>query len=133
MNKKISIKQDLTVSNQDIDDIICAALEGGINYWCYKAEVGEKEYLGKYASDQISRGGSLKLYVEEPFEDKEMYVLTKKNVLIGLERFYKEYASHYPDVFQAKGEEILIETYAVDAEAADMIVQLGLFGDVIYG
>ena len=133
MNKKISIKQDLVISNQDIDDIICTALEGGINYWCYRADIGEKKYLGKYASDQISRGGSLKLYVEEPFEDKEVYVLTKKNILIGLEHFYKEYARHYPDVFQVKGEEILIETCDVDAEVADMIVQLGLFGEVIYG
>lgn len=57
-------KIDVNLTQQDIDDIMVAALEGGINYWCRKAEaVGG--YLGECASDQISRGGSLILYDAE--------------------------------------------------------------------
>ena len=40
---------------------MATALDGGITYWCNKAEV-IGGYLGEYASDQISRGGKLKLY-----------------------------------------------------------------------
>lgn len=58
---EIRPQMKIDVKQQDIDDIMAAALEGGINYWCYKAEV-IGDYLGEYASDQISRGGKLKLY-----------------------------------------------------------------------
>lgn len=48
----------VTLTQQDIDDIMASALDGGICYWCRMAEV-VGEYLGEYASDQISLGGSL--------------------------------------------------------------------------
>lgn len=61
--KKFEVKVEIRVelTQQDIDDIMVAALEGGINYWCDEAAVEGGEYLGKYASDQISRGGTLLL------------------------------------------------------------------------
>ena len=61
---RVSISLDVDLSQQDIDDIMVVALEGGINYWCREAEV-VGEYLGEYASDQISRGGSLILHDAE--------------------------------------------------------------------
>ncbi len=45
---EIFVKFTLRVSNKDIDDIVCTALEGGISYWCSSAEV-EGEYLGEFA------------------------------------------------------------------------------------
>ena len=58
--KKFTVRAQIEVnlSQQDIDDIMVTALEGGINYWCRRAKV-VGEYLGEAASDQISRGGSL--------------------------------------------------------------------------
>ena len=41
-------------TGQDVDDIMVSALEGGICYWCDRVTV-EGQYLGKYASEQISR------------------------------------------------------------------------------
>ena len=32
---EIFVKFTLKVSNEDIDDIVSTALEGGISYWCY--------------------------------------------------------------------------------------------------
>ena len=54
--KEESLKVELKVkvTQQDIDDIVCGALEGGINYWCYKAEVVEDKYLGEYASERLT-------------------------------------------------------------------------------
>ena len=45
---KLEIKFDVEITQQDIDDIMCSALEGGINYWCRKAEV-VGDYLGEYS------------------------------------------------------------------------------------
>lgn len=72
-NFKVKAELEINVTQEDIDDIVATALEGGINYWCRKAEV-VGDYLGEYASEQISRGGTLKLYDSE---EDEVYELTR--------------------------------------------------------
>ena len=50
----LKLELEVVVTQEDIDDIMAGALEGGINYWCGEAEV-VGNYLGEYASEQISR------------------------------------------------------------------------------
>ena len=80
--KKYSVSAiiNFVVSDEDIDDIMSAALDGGITYWCCKAEV-VGEYLGEYASEQISCGGTLRLY---DVEDGTVSELTLDKFLNGL-------------------------------------------------
>lgn len=125
--KKFEIRAEITVrlTSQDIDDIMACALEGGINYWCGRAEtVGE--YLGEYASEQISRGGALILYdVEDPDEKWEL----------DLEKFlngFKLCIEHEDDCYKAV-DGFDVDSCNIDAECADMIVQYALFGEVVYG
>ena len=122
---KISIEKEIKITQEDIDDIMCSALEGGINYWCCKAEVVDK-YLGEWAHEQISRGGTLKLY---DAEEDEIYELTLEKFLSGIQKaiegnYYSEY--EWCDGF-------IIDTCQVDAEVADTIVQLALFDEVVFG
>jgi len=84
--EKMKVEFEVVVTNEDIDDIMCSALEGGINYWCCKAEV-IGEYLGEYGSEQISRGGMLKLH---DLEEDAVYELTKEKFLKGLEKYLKK-------------------------------------------
>ena len=120
---KVEITVELT--RQDVDDIMCGALEGGINYWCNCAEVVEAEYYGEFASEQISRGGSLRLHDSE--EDKS-YLLDLEKFIAG----FKTWLSKGYDLHGAvkTGE---IDCCNIDAESADGIVQCALFGDIIYG
>lgn len=53
--EEIKAEISVRISTEDIDDIVTTALEGGICYWCRRAEVKGK-YLGEFASEQISRG-----------------------------------------------------------------------------
>ncbi len=110
------------VTLQDIDDIMVTALEGGLTGWCCKAVV-VGEYLGKYASDQISRGGCLILHDSE--EDAR-YTLTLDKFLTGLTKYLCE----NPDCVNEDG---CVNPGEIDAEGADCIVQCALFGEVIYG
>ena len=64
-------------TQENIDDIMSMALEGGITYWCGQAKVKGK-YLGNYGSEQISRGGTLYLYDNE---DDSEYELTPESIL----------------------------------------------------
>ena len=84
--KKFEVHAEITVrlTQQDVDDIMVSALEGGICYWCDRVTV-EGQYLGKYASEQISRGGTLKVHVTEPFDeqDTEWYELDIEKFIQG--------------------------------------------------
>lgn len=129
MSKKydfeLKVSQTIGVTKENIDDIMCTALEGGITSWCWKCEV-VGDYLGEFASEQISRGGTLKLYDSE---EDEKYWLTLDKLLNGIKLAYE--GGYYADYDWCNGREL--DCCQVDAEVADAIVQLALFGDVIYG
>ena len=118
---------NIRVTQEDIDGIMSCALEGGITYWCYDASVVGGKYLGEYASDQISRGGELKLGVIE--DDK--YTLNLSKLLKGIEMFYK--ANPDDDMFTEVDGHIEIVWNMVDGERSDAIVQFALFDELVFG
>lgn len=134
---EITIKKTFNITDEQLDDIMCAALEGGITYWCDEAKV-VGDYLGEYAHEQIARGGQLIL---SDSEEGKTYELNKEKLLKGLEL----YLTNGGDAETASREivdtaevavptyEYTIDTCEVDAAVADEIVQYALFGDVIYG
>ena len=106
------------LTDEDVDDIMADALDSGVGYWCGEVEVAG-EYLGDYASEQISRGGILIFHDAEDPEDVHA---------LDLESFLKGYRLSVERGYfsgDLDGE--------YDAGTADVIVQLALFGDVIYG
>lgn len=129
MNKKSDKTWELTaecrftITQEDIDDIMVGALEGGINYWCKGAEV-VGEYLGEFASDQISRGGSLKLY---DAENENVYLLTLENFCKGLKLLVEMGYDEYHSVKGGK-----VDPCNIDAEIADRIIQLAVFDEIVY-
>lgn len=125
------------VTDEDIDDIVCTALEGGITYWADEAKV-MGEYLGEYGHEQIARGGQLKIHTMEPFDDEETedYLLDKEKLLAGLKMYLENPEKPYDItcVNHLRGKtEVILDTCQVDGVVADMIVQYALFGEQIYG
>lgn len=134
---------NICVTNEDIDDIMDSAMRG-CTYWCDRAEVVGGEYLGEYASEQVSRGGSLMFY---PTDDKPVK-LTREKFEEGTKLFL---TGHIETVFadnvfeklksctengvteQRNGEHAgRINPGMIDDNDADTILQLALFGEVIY-
>lgn len=122
----IPAKRTVVLSEEDIDDIMCGAIEGGISYWASEAEVVEDEYLGEFVSEQISRGGSLRIYDRE---DDKTYILTLEKLLKG---FSMALSLGYDDGWIDIPENT-VDMCSIDANGCDVIIQLALFGDVIYG
>ena len=122
--KKFTVRPQIEVNltQQDIDDIMVTALEGGINYWCRKAEV-MGGYLGEAASDQISRGGSLILHDAESSDKWEL----------TLEKFLNGVKLYFEDGYNVQVEDNCIDAGDIDAGDADCIVQFALFGKVVFG
>ena len=129
MENKVIIHKEIEVTAEDIDDILCGSLEGGGTHWCDRVEV-IGEYLGEYASEQISRGGKLKFHVMEPFDesDTEWYELDKEKFLVGLQKWLNDYSDVGRVLYKNK-----LDCAEIDAGMADSIVQFALFGEEIYG
>lgn len=113
---------EVELSAEDIDDIMCAALEGGICHWCGRTEV-VGGYLGEYASEQIARGGSLLLH---DAESADVWELNREKFLNGV-KLYFEQGCH------VQVEDNHIDTCDIDANDADCIVQFAIFGEVMFG
>lgn len=124
---RIQAVLQIAVTKENIDDIMVSALEEGINYWCNKTKVDGK-YLGKYASEQISRGGTLILY---DMEGDRTELLTKEKLLQGI-RMYAEQPKH-SDIFEVIDHELHIDCGMVDSEVADAIIQYAIFSEIFYG
>lgn len=113
------------LTQEDIDDIIDAAFCGGINYWCNQAEV-VGDYLGEYASEQISRGGKLKLY---DAESDEFWELDIENFMKG----FKLWIENGDDEYGAVSADGTVDVCEIDAAMADMIIQYALFDEIVFG
>lgn len=116
-NIRITTKKEFIYNQQDIDDIMVSALEGGITYWCGRCEV-VGEYLGEYASEQISRGGKLILHDIE--DDEETWELDLEKLQKGIKGIIEK--GYWNG-----------DKYYCDAEVADIIVQYALFDDIVFG
>lgn len=132
---KVKVELEVNVTQEDIDDIVTTALEGGINYWCRKAEV-VGDYLGEYASEQISRGGTLKLHDSE---EDGVYELTRDKLLDGIKKYCEDVNRPYDIMYSEMNSvgcssgEFGLDCSMVDATVADMIIQYAVMGEIVYG
>ena len=114
---------------QDIDDIMVSALEGGVcSCWCNRVSV-DGVFLGKYASDQISRGGEIAFHVSDPDMRPNHQKLNLRKFLDGFALWLKNGGDCYNAVDDANGS---VDCGLIDAVCADEIVQYALFGDVVF-
>jgi hypothetical protein len=121
------------ISDQLIDDTLVTALEGGITYWAISAEPtfwpeGKSKMFpdhDPWASEVLTMGADLLIKVDPDLDDSEKnpYRLTKAAMVKGI-RKYCEMRHITPAA---------IDNDPVDAEGADVIVQLAIFGEVLFG
>lgn len=125
-DKKFEVVAEVKVhlTCEDVDAIMCSALDA-IGYWCRRAQVAG-EYLGEYASEQISRGGALTLY---DAESSDKWTLDLEKFLNGVKLWLQNGGDRY-GALQKDG---TLDTGEIDGEMADMIVQYALFGEIVYG
>lgn len=122
---RFKAEREITLTTEDIDQIMCSSLEGGETArWCNAAEpVGE--LLGEYEHEQIARGGKLKFY---EIEEQTWHELSLDNFIHGFICWYEGGNDRYPTV-TPDGK---IDMFRVDAVVSDQIVQYALFDTLIY-
>ena len=128
-NIEMKIPIVLGVQQSDLDNILATCFEGGSNYWINKIQVVDEDYKGcEYASDVVSQGGKLYLHTDESDETGEIFELTKNKLVKGIKKWYKNY--HYPRHKEIQDE---LHLFDWDAGDSDIILQLAIFNEVIYG
>lgn len=119
------------VSRRDVADILCTAFEGGSTYWLRK--VTGTHPAAVYASDVPSCGGSLRLRFDLPSDEegngKGRFDLRLEDVLRGIALGLTK---HDAILLRQPGFDVT-EIGACDADAADVILQLAVMGEVVYG
>jgi hypothetical protein len=116
------------ISGQFVDDVLTTAFEGGINYWC--ASVLPRNNVwpegATYASQCLSLGTDLVIVeASEDYDDDvelESHIMTLQDFLNGVQLYC---------------DELNVSVYSLyedfDASVADCIVQLAIFGRLVYG
>jgi hypothetical protein len=115
--------KEIHLNSEQIADLMVTAFEGGINYWCRSVVINDTtnpDHTGKLASEIISLGGELTL-CDADISDK--WLLTRDMVIKGIKMYCKE--NNYTSM------DLLMDEH--DADTADAIVQLALFGEVVFG
>lgn len=104
-----------------VDDLLVAAFEGGITYWCDKiypaVDIDSMDDI-EYHSDCIARGVDLVLFDSETGED---YLLTLAKFIKGVNMFCED-------------NDVTIEELHENHDSidADIIIQYALFDNIIY-
>lgn len=119
----ITYEITVDVTRENIDDIMAAALGGGITHWCKQAEV-VGDYLGENASEQISRGGVLTLHGADS-DDK--WTLSRHDFLQGLHLWFMNGMDVDHGVYNG-----IFDAGAINSAEADCIIQYALFGKVVF-
>lgn len=98
------------VSAEDIENIINDALDHGSTYWVDDFKAVRAKGI-KYDAEALTHGGYIMVH---DLEAEKWHCLTLKKVLKGLGRFDRAIADY-------------------DGQDADAVLQLAIFGELIYG
>lgn len=116
-NRIISIPYK--VSDDIIDNVMCTALDTGINYWCNYEVVDSEFNKCEWDYEIISRGGKIKL---TDYNGKS-HTINVEKILKGIKIYIKNCLE--------SGLQVNLDS--IDSEKADSIIQFGIFGDILYG
>lgn len=116
----------INVTEQEVEDIMAGAIEGGINYWAgllrdsLWSDKPSDEPASTWSSKLLLEGYGLSFYDREDGDNSELFRLNLEKLLCGIEMNAK-YRPEDSDLEQA------------DAQTYDCIIQYALFGEIVYG
>lgn len=121
------------VTKEDVTDIVVTAIEGGIGYWACLDNTGA-EFASAPEDEAVSEttaklllGGKEVTFCDTE-DEGEIWTLSLDKLKNGLRLFAEGGYDHY-HAFTSTG----IDMSYLDAEMADIVFQLALFEEVVYG
>jgi hypothetical protein len=131
MSINFTVSTKVSITRDQIVDLLCCGLEGGINYWAtYSAgfiptpEEMDKYVEGVYSGLPVYAVGhpEYKLVIRDIETNKE-HTLTLERLRLGLADMASKFPRHFMNLIQDD----------CDAETGDVFIQCCVFGDITYG
>lgn len=129
---ELEVKTVISIEDEDIEDIVVTALEGGIGYWAYLDNSGaefetapDDEPISITATKILLDGKRLR-FLDKVYGKKECF-LTLDKLLDGIKIWYEKGYDYYGAVVGSK-----LDCGCIDALCADMIFQFAMFGEWRY-
>ena len=130
--RTINVNLTITLTDEDIEDIVVTALEGGIGYWACLDNTGkefedapEDEPVSITAAKILLNGGRLCFYDEE--DDSRPIEMTMTDLENGIVGWIGYCGTISLD------SDHRIDLCDLDAEGADIVFQIAMLGEVVYG
>lgn len=124
MERMTKIKVEIEITDDQLDNAIISALEGGSNYWyMIQRVVGRKKT--EFLAQLPMAGGAL--YIDDENADeprlKKPVRVSRQSIIKGARIMAQKFPSHFADLMNDDA----------DAETGDVLLQCTVFGDAIYG
>ena len=119
---EVTIKHEF--DSQELADILCSGIEGGINYWgvVNLENAPMKDGLIDYKAIVEGTGFLTVIDIEDPDEYKG--VVNAKSIKKAIQIINKKYNHHMGNIINADYH---------DAETGDVLVQCAAFGEIVFG
>lgn len=126
----MKIDVNLEVSEEHLSDVLITAFDGSVGGSWYWAAPGDPDWLT--TDDEGRWTGVLVVDREDPDDDE--WVVNWATVVSGMERIVSGEVGIRRDLRQQVVNSVTDpENFDIDADAADCIVQAGLFNELVYG
>lgn len=120
-NDIVMVKVAMQVTEQRLAYLLVGAVEGGSDYWARFSELK----MGKFGDDDLDVYASVRVTeLEASGERKISAVVTPKDLATGLARASEAGLHHHVANFLNEDD---------DAETADVILQMTVLGELVYG
>lgn len=135
------ITDEINISEENIEGIICTAIEGGIGYWgCVdntKPEWKDKPTdmsVSKFITKLLISEKEVIIFDTEKYADEltdeDIWTLNLKEFLLGIRKYFESgESSCLYGICLDKGN---VDACNIDADDADCIMQCALFGRFVF-
>ena len=135
MKRTLKIELDVNITDQDIEDIIVTALEGGTGYWaCLDnsrpewEEAYETEEVTSIIATRFLLEGKTLYFSDAEGEDDEIWELTTDKLVKGIRLSVINGNTDMVDFSNSN-----LDVLNIDSSVADCIIQYALFDKVVFG
>lgn len=129
----ITLNVPFVISRQTVADILCSAFEGGIGYWAQITNLfseGKKVNINTVFAHEIPlKGGTL--YFRDVETVEYLGYLDEKKIIKAFEMMAEGKDKNGRDIPLRHIKAIITGNF--DAENADVLVQLAVMGEIVFG
>lgn len=123
------------IKDEDRENLLCSAIEGGSNYWYWIGDAAHKiinEHTERYKDNTpfvdrmwtaLKKGAVIPIHDIEDYKGKKIGEISLESIYKGEALMLEKYPTHFADIIAEND----------DATTGDVWFQLAALGELVYG